>query len=82
MKRLYVAPQGRRFGLGTALVGEIIAVATSAGYREMRLDTLPNMTEALSLYKRAGFKLVEPYYRTPIAETVFLAIPLATLPAT
>jgi ribosomal protein S18 acetylase RimI-like enzyme len=43
------------------------------GYREMRLDTLPTMTEAISLYRKAGFLPIDPYYETPIADTVFLA---------
>ena len=42
----------------------------------MRLDTLPSMREALSLYEKVGFTPIEPYYETPIAGTVFLAKPL------
>ena len=69
MKRLYVAPSGR----GRALVEAIIAEAIRIGYREMRLDTLPSMTEAIVLYRKAGFGPIEPYYDTPIAGTLFLA---------
>jgi ribosomal protein S18 acetylase RimI-like enzyme len=47
------------------------------GYNEMRLDTLPTMTEAISLYKQAGFVPIAPYYETPIASTIFFARPLA-----
>ncbi|MBV9788085.1 MAG: GNAT family N-acetyltransferase [Chloroflexi bacterium] len=73
MKRLYVAPLGRGLGLGRALVAAIIAEAVRIGYREMRLDTLPSMTEAIALYHKAGFVPIDPYYHTPIAGTLFLA---------
>ncbi len=73
MKRLYVSPRARGLGIGRALVDEIINAAGRIGYREMRLDTLPTMTDAIALYKRAGFVPIEAYYDTPIAGTVFLA---------
>lgn len=76
MKRLYVLPEGRGLGLGRALVSEIISAATKAGYRKMRLDTLPTMHGALSLYRAAGFREIGAYYDTPIAETVFLELDL------
>ena len=73
MKRLYVAPEGRGSGLGKLLVEEIIREATRIGYREIRLDTLPSMAEAISLYEKAGFRRIAPYYETPIAGTIFLS---------
>ncbi len=55
----------------------IIAEAMRIGYSEMRLDTLPTMTEAISLYRKAGLIPIDPYYETPIAGTIFFARPLA-----
>ncbi len=72
MKRLYVSPRGRGFGLGRALVDAITGEAVRIGYREMRLDTLPTMAEALALYRRSGFVPIAPYYDTPLAGTIFL----------
>jgi GNAT superfamily N-acetyltransferase len=72
MKRLYVAPQGRGLGLGRALVDAILREAMRIGYREMRLDTLPFMTEAITLYRKLRFVPIEPYYDTPVAGTLFL----------
>lgn len=73
MKRLYVSPSGRGFGLGKALVEAILQEARNRGYREIRLDTLPSMLEAIALYKKMGFKEIRSYYDTPIEGTVFLA---------
>jgi ribosomal protein S18 acetylase RimI-like enzyme len=78
MKRLYVSPKARGVGLGSALIDAIIGEAVRIGYGEMRLDTLPTMTEAISLYKKAGFAPIDPYYETPIAGTIFFARPLAS----
>jgi ribosomal protein S18 acetylase RimI-like enzyme len=78
MKRLYVSPKARRLGLGRALIDAIIVEAVRIGYIEMRLDTLPTMADAISLYKKAGFMPIEPYYETPIAGTSFFARQLPT----
>ena len=72
MKRLFVAPQGRGLGLGRALVWAVLAEAARIGYREMRLDTLGFMTEAIALYRTLGFAPIDPYYDTPVAGTIFL----------
>src|SRR5260370_30868145 len=65
MKRLYVSPEGRGFGLGERLVDAVVKEAKRIGYREMRLDTLPSMTGAIALYRKFGFEPLEPYYETP-----------------
>ena len=77
MKRLYVSPLGRGRGLGGALIRALLAEAVRIGYREMRLDTLPSMGEAISLYQKAGFVPIAPYYDTPLAGTIFMARSLA-----
>jgi ribosomal protein S18 acetylase RimI-like enzyme len=76
MKRLYVSPEGRGFGLGRALAEAVVGEAIRIGYREIRLDTLATMKGALALYEKLGFVEIAPYYATPIADTVFLAKPL------
>jgi ribosomal protein S18 acetylase RimI-like enzyme len=72
MKRLYVSPRARGLGLGKALVEAMIGAAERIGYCEMRLDTLPSMTDAQALYRRFGFEIAEPYYATPVAGTLFM----------
>jgi len=72
MKRLFVSPEARGLGLGRALIDAILQAARAAGYREMRLDTLPTMQGALALYAQAGFGPIAAYYPTPIEGTIFL----------
>ena len=78
MKRLYGAPEGRGMGIGRALAEAVIGEAQWMGYREIRLDTLPDMAQAISLYRSLGFRPIDPYYDTPVAGTVFLAKDLST----
>jgi GNAT superfamily N-acetyltransferase len=73
MKRLYVAPEARGLGLGRALMDAVVDQARRLGYRELRLDTLPTMTEAIAMYRRAGFTPIAPYYDGAPAGTLFLS---------
>lgn len=73
MKRLYVRPAARGRGLARALVGRVCDEAKTLGYTEIRLDTLPKMRDAQSLYEVLGFCDIAPYYDTPITGTRFMA---------
>lgn len=76
MKRLYVRPDFRGLGIGYELATTVIGVAKRAGYRCMRLDTLPDMSDAQRLYRSLGFREIAPYYRSPVPGTVYLEIDL------
>ena len=76
MKRLYVRPEARGLGLGGALIAAILHAAREAGYKEMRLDTLPTMRAALAMYRQAGFREISAYYPTPVDGTIFLSLKL------
>lgn len=73
MKRLFVRPAARGRGLAKALIGRVLDEAQRLGYAEIRLDTLPMMGDAQSLYGALGFVDIPPYYETPIAGTRFMA---------
>lgn len=76
MKRLYVLPHGRGLGLGKALVAAVVDEAKQKEYRLMRLDTLPTMAQAISLYEDVGFEEIDAYYDTPVKNTVFMELSL------
>ncbi|HEX4105661.1 MAG TPA: GNAT family N-acetyltransferase [Rhizomicrobium sp.] len=65
IKRLYVVRHGRGLGVGKALVSAILKEAGRLGYREIKLDTLPHMTQAIALYRGFGFALIAPYGSFP-----------------
>jgi GNAT superfamily N-acetyltransferase len=73
MKRLYVRPAFRGSGVGRALAEALIAGAREAGYRLMRLDTMPSMRSAIALYESLGFRPAEPYTVNPHPGALFLA---------
>jgi ribosomal protein S18 acetylase RimI-like enzyme len=76
MKRLYVRPAYRTGGVGRLLAEQVIHEAATAGYRRMRLDTLPIMEPALQLYRRLGFREIAPYTANPVKGAVFLELQL------
>lgn len=76
MKRLYVRPPYRTAGVGRLLAERVIHEAAIAGYRCMRLDTLPIMEAALQLYRLLGFREIAPYTANPVKGAVFLELQL------
>lgn len=76
MKRLFVRPAFRRFGLGRTLAQALIDRATEAGYSCMLLDTLDDMEAARGLYESLGFEEVPPFYFNPIPGAHYLKVEL------
>lgn len=72
MKRLFVRPAFRRFGLGRVLAQALMDRATEAGYSSMLLDTLDDMEAARGLYESLGFVEVPPFYFNPIPGAHYL----------
>lgn len=73
MKRLYVVPEGRGSGAGRALVARVVEEARRLGFRELLLDSLPDMPAAHKLYREAGFEVAGPYYFNPHPGVVWFA---------
>ena len=81
MKRLYVRPAFRRFGLGRRLAEALMDEARRAGYSAMLLDTLDDMEAARELYASLGFVETAPYYFNPIPGAHYLKATLGDAPS-
>jgi GNAT superfamily N-acetyltransferase len=77
MKRLYVRPVVRGEGAGRALVEAVIEEARTMGYRKMRLDTLPIMIEAQTLYSKLGFRQIPAYLKNPTPNALCFELALS-----
>ena len=77
MKRLYLRPQFRGKGLGRALAETVIAEARVIGCGRIRLDTVePVMPNAVAMYRRLGFKEIEPYRPNPNPGVLYMELVL------
>jgi putative acetyltransferase len=72
MKRLYVRPAFRRFGIGRLLAQALMDRGLQAGYSNLLLDTLDDMEAARGLYASLGFEEIAPYYFNPIPGAHYL----------
>jgi ribosomal protein S18 acetylase RimI-like enzyme len=72
MKRLYVRPAFRRFGIGRLLAQALLDRGVQAGYSNLLLDTLDDMEAARGLYASLGFEEIPPYYFNPIPGAHYL----------
>ncbi len=77
MKRLYVRPNRRGKGVGKLLTETILQKARNFGYKRVRLDTLPSMKEAISMYVSIGFKPIEAYRYNLVEGTLYLELELS-----
>jgi ribosomal protein S18 acetylase RimI-like enzyme len=72
LKRLYVRPRGRGHRLGERLSRAAMGFAGNAGYRRLRLDTLPSMASAQRLYQALGFREIDAYRFNPVPGTRYM----------
>lgn len=71
IKRMWVAPQIRGLGVGRRLLGRLEACARVGGARRGRLETNSVLTEAVSLYRGAGWVEVPAFNHEPFADLWF-----------
>lgn len=71
LKRMWVAASARGFGVGRRLLAELEGAAVAAGVRTLRLETNRSLTEAIALYRSAGYVETEPFNDEPYAHHWF-----------
>lgn len=59
LRKMYVLPEARGFGLGKRLMDRALARAKELGFKRIELDTASRLKEAVGLYKKYGFKEIE-----------------------
>lgn len=77
MKRLWVEPTAQGLGCGRALANTVVSAARSAGYAEMKLDTLKGrMPSAIALYRSLGFVECKAYTYNPEPDVLYMSLNL------
>jgi ribosomal protein S18 acetylase RimI-like enzyme len=61
IKRVWIADTVRGLGIGRRMLSELERYAAERGWTAVRLDTNRNLTEAIALYRSAGYREVKPY---------------------
>ena len=76
MKRMYVRPEYRGKGIGSALAQTLINDARKIGYERIRLDTVPSMKIARHIYEGLGFKEIPAYRYNPLPGAIYMELEL------
>lgn len=63
--KLYVHQKARGIGLGKLLLNTSLDWAKEYGYTQIYLESMPELTKAVSIYENVGFKKIE----TPLGNT-------------
>jgi len=71
IKRMWIAESARGLGLGRRLLEHLEGLARERGSREARLETGDVLSEAIALYRSAGYVEVEPFNDEPFADRWF-----------
>jgi DNA-binding MarR family transcriptional regulator/GNAT superfamily N-acetyltransferase len=71
VKRMWVSPAVRGLGLGRRLLAELETLAVAHGVRTLRLETNRALTEAIDLYRSAGYREVSAFNTEPYADHWF-----------
>lgn len=56
--KLYVLKEARGYGIGKTLMQLSIEYARTLGFSQVYLETMPELDEAVGLYKKLGFKMI------------------------
>ena len=71
IKRMWISPGARGLGLGRRLLQELESRAAGRGVAIVRLETNRSLSEAIALYRSAGYEEVAPFNDEPFAHHWF-----------
>ena len=71
VKRMWVSPDARGFGLGRRLLEELELLASLDGVTRLRLDTNKTLVEARTLYATCGYREIPDFNGEPYADFWF-----------
>lgn len=57
--KMYLKPSSRGKGLGKLLMQKCIDLAAELGYKNIYLESMPELKSAVSAYQKLGFKMLE-----------------------
>jgi putative acetyltransferase len=57
--KFYLSASNRGKGIGWKLLEKSFDYAKKSGYRQLYLESLPELNRAISLYEKAGFRFIE-----------------------
>jgi putative acetyltransferase len=56
---MYLAPAARGKGIGKMLIDKALQFAAEAGYRNVYIETMPELRKAMSVYEKFGFRYLD-----------------------
>ncbi len=59
LQKMYMKPKARGLKIGKQLMIKCLDFAIRSAYKQCYLETFPNMTSAIRLYKKNGFKKID-----------------------
>ncbi len=57
--KMYLLPKARGLGLGKTLIEKSLAYAREAGYKQVYLESMPELKQALKVYEKFGFSYLK-----------------------
>lgn len=57
--KMYLSPAARGIGLGKELIARSLEFAKEAGYKKVYLETMPELSKAMSVYEKFGFRYLD-----------------------
>lgn len=57
--KMYLAPEARGKGIGKQLIEKCLSYAVSYGYKQVYIETMPELQKAMSIYEKFGFKYLD-----------------------